>query len=485
MRVLKKREVRSTIFHLQRSERQDMSTNAVIKRENTIIASVLFNTECKQRAISKEIKDDLFQTPENKKIMAAFNAIANVGMEPTESLIIDQLLIRSKDRHDEEKIKKEKLVLSAAFQQLKEQVPPENPDAIELHLKVLRQSFTLKRYVQIAEEIIKRAKKHDMIDPLSEDIKKLEHYIENAFYEMEGVGGEHEIKVMSLIEGMHCAIQNMRKALTQEGNEERVSMGYPEIDDAFAGGVMKGTYVIIAARPAMGKTVFMLNAAIESAKKGAKVLFISIEMNLLQCFQRVVSKVSGVSSGKIQQPKTMTSEEWDMLQTSVSEVADVYGENMWIEEVLELTPAQLERKIKQYKKLHKIDMVYVDYAQIMLTKEGNEPKEQSDFAQISSALRRVSKAQHVGIVVGSQLSRDNEKRPDKRPMLSDIRNSGAFEQDAAQVIGLYRDEVYNKEESISPNILEVIILKNRFGKGAITIEFNYDLDKQSIFSKAS
>lgn len=459
-----------------------MSKEAVIDRENRVIASVLFNPECKQRAISKEIKDDLFQNPKNKKIMAAFNAIANFGIEPTESEVIDQLLIRAKDRNNEEKMRQEKLALMAAFQQLKDQVGTETIDALEVHLNVLRQSFTLRKYIEIAQEIIRRAKNHDMIDPLSDDIKKLEHYIENAFYEMEGVGGTDEIKVMSLMEGMVFTIEKMRLALHSTGNEERVTFGYPEIDDNFAGGIMKGTYVIIAARPAMGKTVFMLNAAIESAKKGANVLFISIEMNLLQCFQRVVSKVSGISASKIQQPKTMSQKEWDMLQDSSKEIAELYGENMWIEEVLALTPAQLERKIKQYKKLHNIDAVYVDYAQIMLTKEGNEPEKQSDFAQISSALRRVSKSQNVAIVVGSQLSRDVEKRDNKRPVMSDIRNSGAFEQDAAQVIGLYRDEVYNKE-SATPNVLELIVLKNRFGKGSTTIEFNYDLDKQSIYSK--
>jgi replicative DNA helicase len=234
----------------------------------------------------------------------------------------------------------------------------------------------------------------------------------------------------------------------------------------------------------MGKTVWMLNSAIETAKTGSKVLFISIEMNLYQCFQRILSKVSNVSAQKIQQPKQMTPKEWKMIEEAGNEISDIYEEKFWIEEVTELTPPQLERKIKHYKKVHDIDIVYVDYAQIMLTKEGNEPKDQADFAQISGALRRVAKAQNVAVVVGSQLSRDVEKRPDKRPVMADIRNSGAFEQDAAQVVGLYRDAVYNPETE-KPNVLEFIVLKNRFGKGSVTIEFNYDLDKQAIFSNGS
>jgi replicative DNA helicase len=118
----------------------------------------------------------------------------------------------------------------------------------------------------------------------------------------------------------------------------------------------------------------------------------------------------------------------------------------------------------------------------MLTKEGDEPKESSDFAQISGGLRRASKNQNVAIIVGSQLNRDVEKRNDKKPIMADIRNSGAFEQDAARIIGLYRDEVYN-EISEKPNVLELIFLKNRFGKNGISLEYNYDLEKQAILAQ--
>jgi len=241
---------------------------------------------------------------------------------------------------------------------------------------------------------------------------------------------------------------------------------------------------MIAARPGMGKTVIMLNMAIEAAKQGKRVLFLSLEMNLLQCFQRILSKLADVSGKKIQQPNFMSPKDWEKLEKAGKDITDLYEETFWIEEIVNLTVPQMEKKVKLYKKKYNVDIVFVDYAQIMLTKEGKEPNEQSDFAQISGALRRASKSQNVAIVVGSQLNRKVEERPNKRPMMSDIRNSGAFEQDAGVIIGLYRDAVYN-EDTDTPNVLEMIFVKNRFGKANGILKFDYDLDKQSIYSQAT
>lgn len=457
----------------------------MIDREKIIISSILFDANAKQYALSRPIRDDFFTNSQLRKMIQAFNALADVGIEPTENLIIDQLLIGKKNKNieEDEVLKEKRLEFLLKFKRLKETVPQEGPEAIEAHLDVLKKNYLLKQYEQIAEKI-KQEVKNKRVDILSDDVEKLKHYIENAFFELEHGKLDDEVKSMTLIEGVQYNIQKMKEALHQKENAETVTTGYPELDESFNGGYLKGTYNIIAGRPAMGKTVVMLNHAVEAAKAGAKVLFISIEMNLLQCFQRILSKISSVAGQKIQQPKFMSPKDWEQVRIAAKDVEEFYGENFWIDEVTELTPALLERKIKQYVKQNEIDIVFVDYAQIMLTNDGNEPKEQSDFAQISGALRRVSKAQNVAVVVGSQLSRGIESRPDKRPIMSDIRNSGAFEQDAARIMGLYRDEVYNKE-SDKPNILEMVILKDRFGKGDNkSIEFNYDLECQSIFSKS-
>lgn len=227
----------------------------------------------------------------------------------------------------------------------------------------------------------------------------------------------------------------------------------------------------------------MLNEALESAQKGTKSIFISIEMTMIQCFQRIVAKLAGIDSGKLQQPKEMTTEDWKKLKMAAEEVVDLFNGKLWIIEVSSLNNARLRRIIQDHKKKHDIDNVYVDYVQIMSTDKGEKPETESDYASISQGIRITCKEENVHIAVGSQLSREVEKRDDKRPKASDLRNSGAFEQDAARVVGLYRDEVYNKETE-EPNIMEVIILKNRFGTAHVAIKLKYDIKKQSIYSIA-
>jgi replicative DNA helicase len=443
-------------------------------KEKIVVSSILFNKEVREFALEKEVFSDWFQTPMQKRIMQAFNAYAKTGIEPTESLIISHLSPKT----DEDRAK-----LVHILDNLKQSTPPEPREAVEIHIGSLKRSFLLRNYEKVVSEFQKKIQKLDPQTVNQDQLNKLERELESLFSDVALVRADAENKAMDFIEGFKLVLQKMKEALASKTNEEFITTGYLEMDLILNGGFPKGYYSIIAGRPGMGKTVMMLNNCIEAARSGARVLFISIEMNLLQCFQRLVSKVSDVSSKRIQQPKYLEPNDKTKLEKSGKEIFGLYGNRLWIEEVNSLTVAQLERTIKKYKKEHNIDIVYVDYAQIMLTKEGNEPEQASDYAQISNSLRRVSKAQNVAVVVGSQLSRDLEKRPDKRPIMADIRNSGAFEQDAAAIIGLYRDEVYTKEACEKPDILEVIFIKNRFGAMG-SVDFKYDLDKQAVLGQA-
>ncbi|QST02971.1 AAA family ATPase (plasmid) [Pontibacillus sp. ALD_SL1] len=442
------------------------------KRESLVLSSILFDKECCERASRNGLNLHVFHDPVLRKVASAFNGVTEDGTFPTKTLLLDQLCGSDKEKRHK---------WSKFFQELKKETPPEPLEALEKHLDVLRDGFSVRQYESIATTVLNKVKSYDPYDP-KRTKTDIQHYIENAFFELEEISPTTD-KNASLKDGIRLAIQNMKEKL-ETINNESVSLGYDDLDAALDGGIKKGTFAIAAARPGMGKTIWMLNISIEAAKKGSKVLFVSIEMSLLQCFQRLLSKVSGVSGKRIQQPKEMSREEWSALEKAATSIAETKEDRLWIEERTEITVPQLERLIRHYKKKHNIDAVFVDYAQIMLTKEGNEPSEEKDYSQISGGLRRAAKNQYVAIVVGSQLSRDVEKRQDHRPIMADIRNSGAFEQDAAYVFGLYRDEHYNKETTEKPGILEIIFLKNRFGTNGITLEHRYDLDKQTIYTQS-
>jgi replicative DNA helicase len=288
-----------------------------------------------------------------------------------------------------------------------------------------------------------------------------------------------EIKSLNLAEGLVKQLELIKTRRDNPEISDSVTTGYKSLDEALSGGFQKGGFSLVCARPAMGKTVTMLNMAVEAAKKNKKVLFISIEMNLVQCLQRILSKISSVKLKKIIQPHLLHTSEIKQLTDVSTEAAKVYGKNLFIEEVKSITPSQLEGRIKFYQKHFGVELVFVDYIQIMRTPEGKVPKEQTDYSSISSELREISKSLLIALVLGAQLSRDVEKREDKRPMDSDLKNSGSFEQDAFAILHLYRDAVYNPEtEDI--NIIEIIFGKNRFGTGNITFRFGCDYSTQSI-----
>jgi replicative DNA helicase len=447
--------------------------NEITQKEMIIISSILYDKDSNEYARYTKIPEQIFEDKLTKRVLTVFNGLSDSGIEPTYSILLDQIAPRGG---------KSKQQFDLLLKQLKIDFPPEGKEAIQIHLQSIKKAYKLSQYEDIFKDAMKIIEKQKET-PLAIDIERVEKFIEKSLYDLEDQIGEEETKVMNLQEGFEYLLQKMKEAMTAK-EEESVTSGYAELDSVLSGGFKKGTFSMIAARPGMGKTVVMLNMAIEAAKQGKRVLFLSLEMNLLQCFQRILAKLADVSGKKIQQPNFMNPQDWEKMNKAGKDITDLYEETFWIEEIVNLTVPQMEKKVKLYKKKHNIDIVYVDYAQIMLTKEGKEPNEQSDFAQISGALRRASKSQNVAIVVGSQLNRKVEERPNKRPMMSDIRNSGAFEQDAGVIIGLYRDAVYN-EETDTPNILEMIFVKNRFGKANGILKFDYDLDKQGIYSQAT
>lgn len=454
---------------------KEVSTEKKVNfREELVVSSMLYDPECRKHFTIKPMNPDLFLDAKTKRLVRAFNDVSMFGTEPTESLIIDQL----SPKDDEQR----KRTLDY-MRKIKEENEPETLEAIEIHIKILKKRYQNALYRQMGSKIIEMSAKENIVDIYEKNL--IEQYVENMLFHLGQVAKDDDEskKSYTLTEGIQYTINNMNESLDNESNEA-VTTGYRILDEALEGGWKKGNFALIAARPGMGKTVWMLNSAVEAAKRGVKTLFISIEMPAIQLFQRVLAKLADTTMGKIQRPENMNQKDWDKISKAAKEVVEMYGDNFFVEEITEVTVPQLERIVKHYVKTQGVEAVFVDYAQIMLKRNGEEPKDSSDFDEISGGLRRIAKKLNVAMVVGSQLNRKVEERDDKRPVMSDIRNSGAFEQDAGVIIALYRDEAYNKEDSEKPNIIELIFLKNRFGANGITLDFNYDLSKQKIMTEA-
>jgi len=442
-------------------------------REELILSSMFYDPECRKHFTVNPINPELFLNKQTNRLVRAFNDVSMFGTEPTESLIIDQLNPSNEETR--------KRILSY-LREVRTKNSPETLEALAVHIKILQRRYQNSIYKKMGKNIIDMSTK-ESITNLHEK-NTIEQYIENMLYHLsQMIKEDEEKKSYTLTEGIHHTINTMNESANNE-SKETVTTGYKRMDEALDGGWKKGNFAILAARPGMGKTVVMLNFSIQAARRGVKVLFVSIEMPAIQLFQRVLANIADTTMGKIQRPEHLSESDWTRIEKAAQEVVELYGDNFFVEETTEVTVPQLERITKHYVKTHGVESVFVDYAQIMLKRNGEEPKESSDFDEISGGLRRISKKMNIAMIVGSQLNRKVEEREDKRPVMSDIRNSGAFEQDAGVIIALYRDEAYYKEESERPNIIDFIFLKNRFGQNGNTLEFNYDLSKQKIMSEA-
>lgn len=253
------------------------------------------------------------------------------------------------------------------------------------------------------------------------------------------------------------ALEKIEISSRSQGNVTGLATGFIDLDSRTAG-FHASELILIAARPAMGKTAFELNIAQYMAfRKNVTVAIFSLEMSKEQLVNRLFSLESHVDSQKIR-TGNLEDSDWE----SLIESAGIIGKsNLIIDDTPGITISELRSKCRRYKLEHNLGIIIIDYLQLM-SGGGKSESRQQEVSEISRSLKALARELDVPVVALSQLSRAVEAREDKRPMLSDLRESGAIEQDADVVMFLYRDEYYHKD-SDRKGIAEVIIAKQRSG----------------------
>ena len=254
------------------------------------------------------------------------------------------------------------------------------------------------------------------------------------------------------------ALDRLEKAAKQKGEITGVTTGFTDLDYATAG-LQPSDLVLVAARPSMGKTAFALNIALNAALKGQKTVAIfSLEMSKEQLVNRLFAMESKVNSQNLRTGK-LSDKEWDQLMEGAIAVGK---SKLVIDDTGSISVSELRSKCRKYKLEHGLDMIMIDYLQLM-TGSGKTDSRQQEVSEISRSLKALARELNVPVVALSQLSRKVEERPDKRPMMSDLRESGAIEQDADVIMFIYRDDYYTKEKCERPGVAEIIIAKQRNG----------------------
>jgi replicative DNA helicase len=248
--------------------------------------------------------------------------------------------------------------------------------------------------------------------------------------------------------------------------------GFRDVDELL-GGLQRSDLLIFAGRPGMGKTSFLLSVALNAAKLGARIAIFTMEMGNEQIVQRFVSMETGINTQRLRTGQ-LNQQEWSRFVQATGRLANL---RIFIDDTPAMTPLQMRTKCRRLTHEYGLDLVIVDYLQLMNAGSGYENNRVQEISYISRTLKELARELNVPVFAAAQLSRAVEQRQDKRPVLSDLRESGSIEQDADVVAFLYREVVYN-EAAEHPNRADIIIAKHRNGPtNTVSLHFEKSLTK--------
>ena len=320
---------------------------------------------------------------------------------------------------------------------------------IKYYANIVAEKSTLRRLIRLNEEIANTCYTgKESLENILEDTEK------RVFQLVQKRNTEDFTPIRQVVMN---AMDRIEAASRQKGTVTGIATGFLDLDYRTAG-LQPSDLILIAARPSMGKTAFVLNIAQHIAfKLDLTVAIFSLEMSKEQLVNRLFSLQSSVDAQKLRTGQ-LDDEEWEKLIES----AGVIGRsNLFIDDTPGISIAELRTKCRKLKLEHNLSIIIIDYLQLM-SGSGKSDSRQQEISDISRALKGLARELHVPVVALSQLSRAVEPRPDHRPMMSDLRESGAIEQDADVVMFIYRDDYYNHDTE-KKDIAEIIIGKQRNG----------------------
>ena len=332
---------------------------------------------------------------------------------------------------------------------------------IRAYASIVRERSVLRSLMRVGTDISDAAYR-----PEGRGASELLDFAERRVFEIAERGNRNVQGFQSIHDLSVKVIDRIDILFSQSTPVTGISMGYKDLDE-LTSGLQPSDLVIVAGRPAMGKTSFAMNIAEHAAIKEKKVVAVfSMEMPGEQLAMRMISSLGRIDQHHIRTGK-LDDEDWPRLTSAVGILVDAA---MFIDDTPALTPTELRARCRRIKRERGLDLVVIDYLQLMQT-SGNRENRATEISEISRSLKALAKEIRVPVIALSQLNRSLEQRPNKRPMMSDLRESGAIEQDADLIVFVYRDEVYN-EDSPDKGTAEIIIGKQRNGPiGTVRLTF--------------
>lgn len=426
--------------------------------EKSVLGAILLDKEA-LFDVMEILKENDFYSEAHKEIFRAAAEIFRRN-EPVDTLTVTEEL---------RKRKSVEMVGGRAYIAFLSTAVPSTANAAQ-YAKIIAEKAILRRLISVASDIIEKSYQEkmdpgDVLDQAEKDIFEIAQAKQSKDFE-------------PLKNILWKNIQMIDEMAQKEGSLTGLTTGFIDLDEKTSG-LQKSDLIILAARPAMGKTAFALNIAQQAAiKSNAKVLIFSLEMGREQLGQRMLSMESRVEMQKLR-TGNVDRKDWDNIHLALDKLSQA---DIFIDDTPGVNVMEIRNKCRRLKAEKGLDLVVIDYLQLMAS-DGRSESRQQEVSTMSRFLKLLAREMDCPVIVLSQLSRAVESRTPKTPQLSDLRESGSIEQDADIVVFLYRDEYYNPDTTEKPNVCDVIIAKQRSGTTG-TVELTW-LGKYTRFADKS
>lgn len=423
-----------------------------IEAEQSVLGGLLLDNQSWDR-IGDMIADTDFYRDEHKRIYRQIRRLLEQGKPADVVTVAEALDVAGESEH------------TGGLAYLGE-LANNTPSAanIRRYAEIVRERAILRQLVSTADEIAGNA-----LNPMGRDAKVLLDEAEAKIFEIAEAGARHSdgfVHINPLLTQVVERIQDLHDR-DNPSDITGVPTGFTDLDQKTSG-LQPGDLIIVAGRPSMGKTAFALNIAENVATlAGLPVGVFSMEMGGTQLAMRMMASIGRLDSHRVRTGR-LNDEEWSKLSFALGQLHEA---PIYIDESGGLNPVDLRARARRlYRQCGKLGLIVIDYIQLMSSARSNENRA-TEVSEISRSIKSLAKELQVPIIALSQLSRKVEERTDKRPMMSDLRESGAIEQDADVIMMLYRDEYY-KPDSPDKGMAEIIIGKQRNGPtGTVRLAF--------------
>jgi replicative DNA helicase len=339
---------------------------------------------------------------------------------------------------------------------------------LNYYASIVRKHANLRRVIGLCQSTIGRATSND--GEVGEFLESIEREVISIFNDQDRQGG-----IIPAAKVLEDTILELEERLTLAGQPTGIPSGFNDLE-AITGGFQRSDLIILAARPAMGKTALALNIAANAARSGFPTIFFSLEMSKNQLMMRLLSAEARVDSSRLRKGD-LSDDELNRLHVASRTIA---GYPLGVDETGGISLMEVRSRSRRYKKDHGLGLIVIDYLQLMGASGRRSDSREREIAELSGGLKSLAKELQVPVIALAQLNRGPDQRTDHRPKSSDLRESGSLEQDADQVMFVYRDEYYNPN-SEDRGKAEIIIAKNRHGS-VDTVKLAYQANFVSFYN---